>query len=43
MVRLFGGRLLAAARRFTQNDEGARDVVQSAYLSAFRGFRHASS
>src|SRR5438128_1593244 len=35
MVRLYGGRLLAVARRFTRNDEDARDVVQSAYLSAF--------
>ena len=37
MVQVFGGRLLAVARRFTRNDEDARDVVQSAYLSAFRG------
>ncbi len=37
MVRVFGGRLLAVARRFTRNDEDARDVVQSAYVSAFRG------
>src|SRR5258705_10757325 len=37
MVRLFGGRLLAGARRFTRNDEDARDVVQSADVSAFRG------
>jgi RNA polymerase sigma-70 factor (ECF subfamily) len=37
MVRLFGGRLLAVARRLTGNDEDARDVVQAAYLSAFRG------
>ena len=36
MVRVFGGRLLAVARRFTRNEEDARDVVQSAYLSAFR-------
>ena len=36
MVRLYGGRLLAVARRMTRNDEDARDVVQSAYLSAFR-------
>src|SRR5258708_1904597 len=36
MVRQFGGRLLAVARRMTRNDEDARDVVQSAYLSAFR-------
>src|SRR5262249_41019518 len=36
MVRTFGGRLLAVARRICRNDEDARDVVQSAYLSAFR-------
>jgi RNA polymerase sigma-70 factor, ECF subfamily len=36
MVRLFGGRLLAVARRFVKNEEDARDVVQSSYLSAFR-------
>jgi len=35
MVRLYGGRLLAVARRFTRNDEDAKDVLQSAYLSAF--------
>lgn len=36
MVRVHGGRLLAVARRYTRNEEDARDVVQSAYLSAFR-------
>jgi RNA polymerase sigma-70 factor, ECF subfamily len=36
MVRLYGCRLLAVARRFTRNDEDAQDVLQSAYLSAFR-------
>src|SRR5712671_712014 len=36
MVRLYGGRLLSVAGRITKNDEDARDVVQSAYLSAFR-------
>lgn len=36
MVRMFGGRLLAVARRITRNEEDARDAVQSAYLSAFR-------
>ncbi len=36
MVRHCGGRLLAVARRLTHNEEDARDVVQSAYLSAFR-------
>ncbi len=36
MVRLHGGRLLAVARRLTRNDADADDVLQSAYLSAFR-------
>src|SRR5260221_5318996 len=36
LVRTFGGRLLAVARRFVRNDEDAKDIVQSAYLSAFR-------
>src|SRR5215467_11928910 len=35
LVRTYGGRLLAVARRFTGNDQDAQDVVQSAYLSAF--------
>jgi RNA polymerase sigma-70 factor (ECF subfamily) len=36
MVRRYGGRLLFVARRFTRNDADAQDVLQSAYLSAFR-------
>ncbi len=36
MVRAFGGRLLAAARRLLGNEEDARDAVQEAFLSAFR-------
>ena len=36
LVRLYGGRMLAVARRFVRNDEDAQDVVQAAYLSAFR-------
>lgn len=36
LVRTFGGRLLAVARRFVRNEEDAQDIVQSAYLSAFR-------
>ena len=36
MIRLRGGRLLAVARRFTGNEHDAEDVLQSAYLSAFR-------
>ena len=39
MVRLYGGRLLAVARRLTRNEDDARDVLQSAYLSAFRSLR----
>ena len=36
MIRTFGARMLSVARRIVGNDEDARDVVQSAYLSAFR-------
>lgn len=36
LVRVYGGRMLAVARRFVRNDEDAQDVVQSAYLNAFR-------
>ncbi len=36
MVRLYGARLLSVARRLAGNDEDARDIVQAAYLSAFR-------
>jgi RNA polymerase sigma-70 factor (ECF subfamily) len=36
MVTLYGGRLLSVARRFTRSDDDAQDVLQSAYLSAFR-------
>jgi RNA polymerase sigma-70 factor, ECF subfamily len=36
LVRIHGRRLLAVARRFTRIDEDARDIVQSAYLNAFR-------
>ena len=39
MVRLYGGRLLAVARRLAGNDEDARDIVQAAYLSAFRAIK----
>src|SRR5215217_2188035 len=37
LVRLHGGRMLAVARRFLRDDEAARDAVQDAFLSAFRG------
>jgi RNA polymerase sigma-70 factor (ECF subfamily) len=36
LVRLYGPRLLAVARRFTRDEDEARDVVQTAYLNAFR-------
>ena len=36
LVRSQGGRLLAVARRICRNDEDARDVLQTAYLNAFR-------
>jgi RNA polymerase sigma-70 factor (ECF subfamily) len=36
VVRMYGGRLLAVARRYVRNDEDAADVLQSAYLSAFK-------
>lgn len=36
LVRTFGGRLLSVARRYVRNDDDARDIVQAAYLSAFR-------
>ena len=36
LVRTYGGRLLAVARRYVRTEADAQDVVQSAYLSAFR-------
>jgi len=36
IVRDYGGRLLAVARRFLRTEEDARDAVQDAFLSAFR-------
>ena len=36
MVRTYGGRLLAVARRLVRDEADAQDVVQTAYLSAFR-------
>jgi len=36
LVRTHGGRLIAVARRFVRNEEDAQDVVQAAYLNAFR-------
>jgi RNA polymerase sigma-70 factor, ECF subfamily len=36
LVRLYGGRLLAVARRYVRTEDDAHDVLQSAYLSAFK-------
>jgi RNA polymerase sigma-70 factor (ECF subfamily) len=36
MVREYGGRMLAAARRLVRTEEDARDAVQEAFLAAFR-------
>lgn len=36
LVRLYGGRLYAVAKRFLHNEEEAHDAVQDAFLSAFR-------
>lgn len=37
LVRTYGPRLLSVARRFLGGDEEARDAVQEAFVSAFRG------
>lgn len=37
LVRDYAGRLLAVARRYLKRDEDAQDVVQEAFLSAFKG------
>jgi RNA polymerase sigma-70 factor, ECF subfamily len=39
LVRSVGGRLLAAARRLVGDEDAARDVVQTAFLSAFRAMQ----
>jgi RNA polymerase sigma-70 factor (ECF subfamily) len=36
IVRAYGGRLLAVARRMLHNEEDARDAVQEAFINAFR-------
>jgi RNA polymerase sigma-70 factor, ECF subfamily len=36
IVRTYGGRLLAVARRMLHNEEDARDAVQEAFINAFR-------
>jgi len=37
LVREYGGRMLATARRLVGTDDEARDVLQEAFLAAFRG------
>jgi RNA polymerase sigma-70 factor, ECF subfamily len=39
LVRTLGGRMLAVARRFLTDEEAAKDTVQDAFLSAFRGIQ----
>jgi RNA polymerase sigma-70 factor (ECF subfamily) len=36
LVRAYGSRMLAVARRFVRNDTDAEDIVQASYLNAFR-------
>ncbi|MGH0032625.1 MAG: sigma-70 family RNA polymerase sigma factor [Myxococcota bacterium] len=36
LVRAYGARLLAVARRFLRTEDDARDAVQDAFLAAFR-------
>jgi RNA polymerase sigma-70 factor, ECF subfamily len=36
VVRMYGGRMLAVARRMLRSEEDAADVVQDAFLAAFR-------
>jgi RNA polymerase sigma-70 factor, ECF subfamily len=40
LVREHGGALLAVARRMLRNEDNARDVVQDAFLQAFRAIEH---
>jgi RNA polymerase sigma-70 factor (ECF subfamily) len=37
LVRLYGGRMLAVARRMLRVEDDARDAVQEAFVSAFKG------
>jgi RNA polymerase sigma-70 factor (ECF subfamily) len=40
LVRKYGGRMLAVARRFLRCEEDSADAVQDAFLSAFRSLQH---
>jgi RNA polymerase sigma-70 factor (ECF subfamily) len=42
LVRRYGGRMLTTARRFFSVESDAHDVVQEAFLSAFRGLANFS-
>lgn len=39
LVRAHSGRMLSVCRRILRNDEEAKDAVQEAFVSAFRGIR----
>ena len=39
LVRAHSGRMLSVCRRILRNDEEARDAVQEAFVSAFRGIK----
>jgi RNA polymerase sigma-70 factor (ECF subfamily) len=39
LVRAYGGRMLAVARRFFQDEADARDAVQDGFLAAFRAIK----
>jgi RNA polymerase sigma-70 factor (ECF subfamily) len=43
MVRNYGGRMLAVARRMLGNEEDAQDVLQDAFLSAFKAIHQFES
>lgn len=40
VVRAYGGRLLAVARRIVGTEEDARDVVQDGFMNAFKSFKN---
>lgn len=39
LVRIHSGRMLSVCRRILRNDEEAKDAVQEAFISAFRGIQ----
>jgi RNA polymerase sigma-70 factor, ECF subfamily len=40
VIQRYGGRLLAVAQRFVRNEADAQDIVQTAYLNAFRALEN---